>query len=96
MPKPPRSRRRGRPRPVAWPAPVAPTAQPSPITPIPTAASPAAEPAVAVAPAKLERERSISRFTARDYSYVKREMVRIVIFALAMFVIIVVLSFFLP
>jgi hypothetical protein len=41
-------------------------------------------------------QRSIGRFTARDYSYVRREMLRVVIIALAMFVLIVVLSFFLP
>jgi hypothetical protein len=50
----------------------------------------------APATAQPVKERSLSRFTARDYSYVRRELVRIAIIAAAMLVIIVVLSFFLP
>ena len=53
----------------------------------PGPATPAATPA---------KERSISRFTARDYSYVRRELIRIVIIAAAMLILIFVLSFFLP
>jgi len=53
----------------------------------PAPSAPAAEPA---------RERSLSRFTARDYSYVRRELIRIVIIAVAMLILILVLSFFLP
>jgi hypothetical protein len=60
------------------------------------AAATAAAPPVTTQPTQPERERSLSRFTARDYRYVQREMVRIAVFALAMFIIIVVLSFFLP
>ena len=55
----------------------------------------AASTAVAVA-AEPTRERSLGRFTARDYTYVRRELTRILIFAAAMLVLIFVLSFFLP
>ena len=69
----------------------APALQPAALSPSPAAAAVAAP-----APAEPVRERSIGRFTARDYGYVKREILRIVIIALAMLVIVVVLSFFLP
>jgi hypothetical protein len=84
--KPPRSQRRGR-RPT--PAP------PPPVTaaPVRPVLAPAAPSALPVAP---PRERTISRFTARDYTYVRRELVRIVLLASAIFVLIVILSFFLP
>jgi hypothetical protein len=42
------------------------------------------------------RERSVTRFTTRDYGYVRRELRRIVILATAIIIIIVVISFFLP
>jgi hypothetical protein len=48
------------------------------------------------APAEPARERSISRFTARDYTYVRREIVRIAVLALGILILIVILSFFLP
>ena len=50
----------------------------------------------AVAEARKERERTVTRFTARDYTYVRRELRRIAILAAAIIVAIVVLSFFLP
>jgi hypothetical protein len=56
----------------------------------------APEAAPAVTPAPAGRERSISRFTPRDYSYVRRELIRISILAVAIMITIVVLSFFLP
>lgn len=86
--KPSRSqRRRGR-RPIAPPPPPA----------RPAAVQPVAGPAVSAAPAPstVQRDRSISRFSARDYSYVRRELVRIAVLAVGIFVLIVVLSFFLP
>jgi len=57
-----------------------------------------AGPALAPPPGASEapRERSISRFSARDYSYVRRELLRIAVLAVAIFVLIFVLSFFLP
>jgi hypothetical protein len=62
----------------------------------PAAPAVAQSPLATAAPAPAPRERSISRFTARDYSYVRRELVRIAILAVGIFVLIVVLSFFLP
>ena len=89
MPKrPPRSQRRGQRRPsprLVMPPPPTPTTAPSIAATVP-----------APAPVELAKERSLSRFTARDYSYVRREMIRIVIIATAMLIIIFVLSFFLP
>ncbi len=41
-------------------------------------------------------ERSVSRAKQRDYSYVRREIRRIAIFATAIFIAIIVLSFFVP
>jgi hypothetical protein len=51
------------------------------------APSPAASPDAPVV------DKSISRFTARDYSYVKRELTRIAIIASAIFILIIVLAF---
>jgi len=42
------------------------------------------------------RERAFNRFTARDYTYVRRELVRIAILATAILILILILSFFLP
>jgi hypothetical protein len=50
----------------------------------------------APAPAAEVRERTVTRFTARDYGYVRRELQRILILAAAVIVTIVILSFFLP
>ena len=50
----------------------------------------------ALAAAERTRARALSRFTVRDYTYVRRELARIVVIAVAMLVIIIVLSFFLP
>ncbi len=69
---------------------------------MPGTAAAAAAPAVATmptpaaAPSEAARERSLSRFTARDYGYVRREIGRIIVLAVAIFVLIAVLSFFLP
>ncbi len=41
-------------------------------------------------------EPSATRFTSRDYTFVRRELQRIVVLAAAIIVAIVVLSFFLP
>ncbi len=80
-----RSSRRGAPRrPVAVPAAPGP-AQPSPAAaPSPATPPPAPEPTVT------------GRLSARDYSYVQRELVRVVILATGIIIAIVVLSFFLP
>lgn len=83
--KPTRSRRKRGRRPLAPPA-VTPPVRPA-AAPVPVAA--AAEPEQA-------RERSVTRFSTRDYSYVRREIRRIVLLAGAILVLIVVLSFFLP
>ena len=50
---------------------------------------------VAAGPVRT-RERAVTRFTARDYTYVRRELRRILIFATAIIIAIVVISFFLP
>jgi hypothetical protein len=42
------------------------------------------------------REPSVTRFTARDYTYVRKELQRIAILAGAIIIVIIVLSFFLP
>ncbi len=55
----------------------------------PPAAAAAQEPATS-------RPRQGSRFTHRDYAYVRRDVQRIAILALAIIVAIVILSFFLP
>ncbi len=72
-----------------------------PIVPPPTAAAPVrlAAPAPAVAmprAAEPARERSITRFSPRDYTYVRRELQRIALLAGVILITIVVLSFFLP
>jgi hypothetical protein len=70
------------PPPIATPAAIQPVAAPAP--------------APAPAPGEPSRERSISRFSARDYSYVRRELARIAVLAVAILIALVVLSFFLP
>ena len=70
-------------------------------TPIAPVVTPLGEGAAVVAPAapaplRKEGERSVTRFTARDYSYVRRELRRIAILAVAIIIAIVILSFFLP
>jgi len=82
--RPPRSRRR--------------RAQPLPPVGAAAAARPIAPRPVAVAAQAPERARetSVTRFSARDYTYVRRELVRIALLASAIVVAIIVLSFFLP
>jgi hypothetical protein len=65
---------------------------------MPAAIQPVVGPALTPPPSAVEapRERSLSRFSARDYTYVRRELLRIAVLAVAIFVLIVVLSFFLP
>jgi hypothetical protein len=58
----------------------------------PAAAAPSARAPVAAA----AREPSATRFTARDYAYVKSEVRRILVLAVAIVVALIVLSFFLP
>jgi hypothetical protein len=48
------------------------------------------------APAPRTSESTVTRFTTRDYAYVRREVRRIVILATAIIITIVVLSLFLP
>ncbi len=84
--KPPRSRRKRSARPIAPPPLAAPM---RPVAAVPAFAAPRA-------PAEPARERSITRFSARDYTYVRRELQRIVLLATAVLITIVVLSFFLP
>ena len=99
--KPTRSQRRRAPGGYA-PRPAPPSPPPStpgplaldPLTPLSSAGIAPAIPAERVR--EHSRERQITRFTARDYSYVKREMVRIAILATAIIIAIVVVSFFLP
>ena len=59
---------------------------------------PAAPPIAAAAPDEPERARepSVTRFSSRDYTYVRRELRRIVLLASVIIVAIVVISFFLP
>jgi len=92
MPKrrPPRRKRTSRP---PLPRPAGAAAAPV-VTPLGQGAVIAAPPQPA-GPAR-ERERTVTRFTARDYTYVRRELRRIVILATAIIIAIVVLSFFLP
>ena len=89
MPKrrPPRSRRRRTQAPPLPPIGAA-TAAARPITPRPVA--------VAREPSERAREPSVTRFSARDYTYVRREVQRIAVLALAIIIAIIVLSFFLP
>ena len=79
-----KSRKGAPPRAVGVPAAPRP-AQPSPAAaPSPEAPPPVREPSVT------------GRLSARDYSYVRRELVRIAILSSAIIATIVVLSFFLP
>ena len=91
MPKrrPSRSRRRRGQRPPL---------QPLGVSSPPPAARPLTPPPVATVPRTAERtaEPSVTRFSARDYSYVRRELLRIAVLATAIVIAIVVLSFFLP
>ena len=67
--------------------------------PIPLPIRPLEPIAAASAPARAAeqpRERSVTRFTARDYTYVRREFQRIAILAAAIIITLIVLSFFLP
>ena len=67
---------------------------PAPVAAAPSlAATPAPEAPAQPAPA---RERAFNRFTARDYTYVRRELLRIVVLATAILILIFILSFFLP
>lgn len=67
---------------------------PAPVTAAPpVAATPAPQAPAQPAPA---RERAFNRFTARDYTYVRRELLRIVVLATAILILIFILSFFLP
>ncbi len=99
--KPTRSQRRRGPAGYtqrATPRPPAPaTPAPAPLDPLAPVSSVGVAPAI---PAEQVREhirdRQITRFTARDYSYVKRELMRIAVLATAIIVAIVVISFFLP
>jgi hypothetical protein len=87
--KPSRSRRkasRRRPPPRVADAPTRPTAAPVAVT------TPGTAPAVSEPP----RERPTSRAPTRDYTYVRREIQRIVLLAATILIAIVVLSFFLP
>lgn len=94
--KPPRRQRRGQPRPQ--PRPPIPAAQPTVAGPGVVAATPVAtmtapSPAAATTDeSTAAAERSITRFTARDYTYVKRELTRIAIIASAIFILIIVLA----
>ena len=58
--------------------------------------TPAASSAGAAPPVPTRREPSVTRFSARDYTYVRRELQRIAVLAAGIIVLIVVLSFFLP
>ena len=73
---------------------------PPPPAATPPAIRPAAEatPAAAVSTLAPSRPRdpSVTRFGARDYSYVRREVRRIAVLAVGIIVLIIVLSFFLP
>ena len=84
--KPSRSQRRRGPRPPT-PPPIAPPAA-QPVTPQAVAATPRAP--------EHTGEPSVTRFSSRDYSYVRRELQRIALLAGAIIVVIIVLSFFFP
>jgi hypothetical protein len=64
--------------------------------PPPPAAAAAPEAATVAQEASPARPRPGARFTHRDYAYVRRDVQRIVVLALAIIIAIVVLSFFLP
>ena len=82
--KPPRSRRRRGRRPLV-------PAAPRPVAAVPShvAAAPPGAP-------ERTHEPSITRALSRDYSYVRREVRRIVLLASVIIIAIVVLSFFIP
>ena len=84
--RPPRRKRVTRP-PLPQPAAAA------PVVPLGQGAVIAAPAPRASAP---PRERSATRFTARDYTYVRRELRRIVILATVVIIAIVIISLFLP
>ena len=107
--KPPRSQRRGRPRPQARPP--AGYAAPRQVPPAPLQPAEAVEGATAPtpvpsrgptpiirAPESAERQvtRAAARPAVRDYTYVRRELRRVLILASVIIVTLVVLSFFLP
>jgi hypothetical protein len=77
------------------PAPVdlAPVASAAPAEPEAVAAPAGAAPAAA---ARAASEPSVTRFTARDYSYVTRDLWRVAIIATGIIVMLIVLAFFLP
>ena len=83
--KPSRSRRKRGARPLTPPVAAPATRVSAP--PVPVASPEGLEPA---------REPSVTRFSTRDYTYVRREIRRIILLASAILVTIVVLSFFLP
>ena len=87
--KPSRSQRRRGARQAAPPrvaaAPVRPVSQPVAV------AQPGRAPEAAA-----PRESSVTRFSARDYSYVRRDIRSILVLAAVILITIVVLSFFLP
>ena len=87
-----RRKRVARPMTPASALPVRPVAAPLPMQ---AAAAPPPPAAAAQEPAPA-RPRQGSRFTQRDYAYVRRDVQRIVILALGIIIAIVVLSFFLP
>ncbi len=87
--KPARSRRKPGSRPPATPM-AAPATR---VTAPPVAV---ATPGVAPSASDPTRERPAGRSSARDYSYVQREITRILVLASAVLITIVVLSFFLP
>ncbi|MCI0857014.1 MAG: hypothetical protein J4N98_10005 [Chloroflexi bacterium] len=82
MPKKPSRRKRGR--------------QTVPGTRAPTTRTVAPTVAMAAPSTPAPAERSLSRAKQRDYSYVQREVRRIAILATGIFIVIIVLSFFVP
>ena len=81
----------------AAPMPVRPVAAPIPMqAPAAETAPPPPRAAAAAQEALPSRPRPGSRFTQRDYAYVRRDVQRIVVLAVLVIIAIVVLSFFLP
>jgi hypothetical protein len=68
----------------------------APIAAAPPTPAPVRAPEAAPRPIARKAEPAVSRFSARDYSYVRRELQRIIVLATLIVVLIVVLSFFLP
>jgi hypothetical protein len=67
------------------------------VMPPPTPAAPAAaSDTLEAPPAAPVRERAFNRFTARDYTYVRRELLRIAVLAVCIVIALVIISFFLP